>query len=62
MENVNSVQQKGACHKRHTQVISRWIEIKRNQFINTAFLQTRGEENYKINLQTTLAGIKYTIQ
>jgi len=33
------------------------MEIKRNKVMNTAFLQTRGKENYKINLQTTLARI-----
>jgi len=38
------------------------MEIKRNKFIKTAFLQTRGKETYKINLQTTLARIKYLIQ
>jgi hypothetical protein len=39
------------------------MEIKRNNFINTAFLQTRGEK-IKINWRTTLADIsvRYSIQ
>jgi hypothetical protein len=33
------------------------MEIKRNKFIKTVFLQTGGEENHKFNLQKTSAGI-----
>jgi hypothetical protein len=39
------------------------MEIKRNELVKTTFLQTRGKEHYKINLQTTLAVIliRYSI-
>jgi len=49
--NYYSLQQKASV-RNDIRVIFRWMEIK-------PFLQTRGKENYKINLQKTLVLIKY---
>jgi len=52
--NYYSLQQKTSVRS-DIQVIFRWMEIK-------PFLQSRGKENYKINLQKSLVLIKYFIQ